>query len=92
MNSCVLGHVTTTRTATPVAEAVVFLIRELEDDELEPLRFFALTDEQGVFVIDDPPPGSYRVSVYKDDSSVEVTGMQLRGAGTTMLPVHLGLD
>lgn len=90
-SSCVLGHVTTAATAQPVAEAAVFLIRELEPGEDEPVRFFALTDEQGVFVVDEPPPGRYRISVYKEASSVEVAGMELGGAGTTMLPVRLAI-
>lgn len=86
-----LGHVTTAATAQPVAEAAVFLVRELEPGEDEPVRFFALTDEQGVFVVDEPPPGRYRISVYKEASSVEVAGMELGGAGTTMLPVRLAI-
>lgn len=92
VRSCVLGHVTAAGTAAPVAEAVVFLTRELEPGEDEPLRFYALTDEQGVFVVDDPPAGSYSVWVYKGDSSAEVTGMDLGGDGTTMVPVRLALD
>jgi hypothetical protein len=92
VRSCVLGHVTASGTAAPVAEAAVFLEREALDDEAEPIRILALTDEQGVFVVDDPPPGSYRIAVYKDDSSVEVAGLELGRDGTTMLPVRLGLD
>lgn len=89
VRSCVLGHVTAAGTAAPIAEAAVFLEREREPGEDEPVRIISLTDEQGVFTIDDPPPGSYRIAVYKDDSSVEVTGMELGRAGTTMLPVRL---
>ena len=89
LSSCVLGHVTAAGTAAPVAEAAVFLERDLEQGEDEPVRFLSLTDEQGVFIIDEPPPGSYRIAVYKGDASVEVIGMELGRAGTTILPVRL---
>jgi hypothetical protein len=92
VRSCVVGHVTAAGTAAPVAEAAVFLEREPEQGEDDPIRILALTDEQGVFVIDDPPPGSYRLAVYKDDSSVEVAGLELGRDGTTVLPVRLGID
>ena len=89
VSSCVLGHVTEAGTAAPVAEAAVFLERELEPGEDEPVRIIALTDEQGVFIVNEPPPGSYRIAVYKSDSGVEVIGMELGGEGTTLLPVRL---
>lgn len=92
VRSCVLGHVTRSGTAAPVAEAAVFLERELEQGESEPIRILALTDEQGVFVVDDPPPGSYRLAVYKGDSSVEVAGLELGRNGTTVLPVQLAVE
>ncbi len=92
VHSCVLGHVTASGTAAPVAKAAVFLEREPEAGEAEAIRILALTDEQGVFVVDDPPPGSYRIAIYKDDSSVEVAGLELGRDGTTMLPVRLGLE
>lgn len=90
IRSCVIGHVTS-GLAAPVAEAAVFLERELEQDEHEPVRILTLTDEQGVFIVNNPPPGRYRIAVYKNDSSIEVSGMELGQEGTTMLPVHLGL-
>ena len=92
VRSCVLGHVTASGTAAPVAEAAVFLEREPERGEAEPIRILALTDEQGVFVVDDPPPGSYRLAVYKGDSSVEVAGLELGRDGTTVLPVRLAVE
>jgi hypothetical protein len=92
VRSCVVGHVTAAGTAAPVAEAAVFLEREPEQGESEPVRILALTDEQGVFVVDDPPPGSYRLAVYKGDSSVEVAGLELGREGTTVLPVRLGIE
>jgi hypothetical protein len=92
VRSCVLGHVTASGTAAPVAEAAVFLEREPEAGEAEPIRILTLTDEQGVFVVDDPPPGSYRLAVYKGDSSVEVAGLELGRDGTTVLPVRLGVE
>jgi hypothetical protein len=92
LRSCVLGHVTVSGTAAPVAEAAVFLERELDSDDGEPVRILALTDEQGVFTVGDPPPGSYRIAVYKEDSSVEVSGMELGREGTTMLPIRLAIQ
>lgn len=89
VRSCVLGHVTAAGTAAPVAEAAVFLEREREQHEAEPIRIVALTDEQGVFVVDDPPPGRYRLAVYKGEGSVEVAGLELGRDGTTVLPVRL---
>jgi hypothetical protein len=89
VRSCVVGHVAAPGTAAPVAEAAVFLVRELEPGEQEPVRILALTDEQGVFVVDEPPAGSYRIAVYKHASYVEVIGMELGGPGTTMLLVRL---
>jgi hypothetical protein len=89
LRSCVVGHVTAPGSAAPVAEAAVFLVRELAPGEAEPVRILALTDEQGVFVVDEPPQGSYRIAVYKDASHVEVIGMELGGPGTTMLLVRL---
>jgi hypothetical protein len=89
VRSCVVGHVAAPGTAAPVAEAAVFLVRELEAGEQEPVRILALTDEQGVFVVDEPPAGRYRIAVYKDASYVEVIGMELGGPGTTMLLVRL---
>lgn len=85
-----LGHVTASDTAAPVAEAAVFLERESDPAEGEPIRILTLTDEQGVFVVDDPPPGSYRIAIYKGASSVEVAGLELGRDGTTVLPVRLG--
>jgi hypothetical protein len=102
VRSCVLGHVTAAGSATPIAEAAVFLELEEAGDGPDrgparadtgdgaPLRILALTDAQGVFEIDNPPPGSYRLAIYKDDSSVEVAGLELGSAGTTVLPVRLG--
>ncbi|HLT38284.1 MAG TPA: carboxypeptidase-like regulatory domain-containing protein [Enhygromyxa sp.] len=90
VRSCVLGHVTASDTAAPVAEAAVFLERESDPAEGEPIRILTLTDEQGVFVVDDPPPGSYRIAIYKGASSVEVAGLELGRDGTTVLPVRLG--
>jgi hypothetical protein len=89
VRSCVLGHVTVSGTAAPVAEAAVFLEREPERAGGAPIRILTLTDEQGVFEVADPPPGSYRLAVYKGASSVEVAGLELGRDGTTVLPVQL---
>jgi hypothetical protein len=90
VHSCVLGHVTTALDATPIARAAVFLVREGDDGSSEPIQ--TLTDEQGVFTVIDPPPGSYRVEVFKEAAKVEIAGLELGHAGTTMVPVRLVLD
>ena len=87
--SCVLGHVTTTLDAAPIAQAAVFLLPEGEASQP---AIQTLTDEQGVFTIIDPPPGSYRVEVFKEAAKVELAGLELGRAGTTMIPVRLALD
>lgn len=88
VDSCLLGHVTDTATAAPVAKASVFLEREAADGEAK-VKFTTLTDEQGVFTVSDPPPGSYRMAIYKEASGIELMGMQLGKAGTTVVPVRL---
>src|SRR5689334_8641514 len=50
LRSCVVGHVTQPDSAVPIADAAVFLVRDLAPGEAEPVRILALTDEQGVFV------------------------------------------
>jgi hypothetical protein len=85
--SCLLGHVTAAENGSPVSRAAVFL--ELERHEGEPRWILALTDEQGVFEIDDPPPGRYRLSVYAPPRGIEMAGIELGARGTTMLPVRL---
>jgi hypothetical protein len=87
VHSCVLGHVTTAHDATPIARAAVFLLREGSDEPIQ-----TLTDEQGVFTVIDPPPGSYRVEVFKEAAKVELAGLELGKAGTTMVPVRLVLE
>ncbi|MFV8752722.1 carboxypeptidase-like regulatory domain-containing protein [Nannocystaceae bacterium ST9] len=86
-HSCVLGHVTTALDATPIADAAVFLLREGAEIPLQ-----TLTDEQGVFTVVDPPPGRYRLEVFKEAAKVELAGLELGRAGTTMVPVRLELD
>jgi hypothetical protein len=90
VQSCVLGHVTTALDAAPIARAAVFLVREDGEGTHEPIQ--TLTDEQGVFTVIDPPPGSYRVEVFKEAAKVEVVGLELGHAGTTMVPVRLAVD
>lgn len=89
---CVLGHVTVAGTTAPVAKATVFLEREQREGEPEALRLYALTDELGVFIFEEPPPGNYRLAVYKEDSSIELGGLELGAPGVTLLPVRLALD
>lgn len=88
---CVLGHVTAAGTTAPVAKATVFLEREQQPGEDQPLRLYALTDELGVFIFEEPAPGNYRLAVYKEDSSVELGGLELGEPGTTLLPIHLAI-
>lgn len=92
IRACVLGHVTVAGSTAPVAKATVFLEREQQADEDEALRLYALTDELGLFVFEEPPPGNYRLAVYKEDSSVEVGGLELGAPGTTLLPVRLDIE
>jgi hypothetical protein len=90
VHSCVLGHVTTALDAAPIARAAVFLRREGGEEADKPIQ--TLTDEQGVFTVIDPPPGSYRVEVFKEAAKVELVGLELGQAGTTMVPVRLALE
>lgn len=53
------------------------------------VRILTLTDDQGVFMVADAPPGKYRLAVYKDSRRVEVRGLDLGARGTTMVPVRL---
>lgn len=92
VRACVLGHVTLAGSVAPIAKATVFLERELQPDEDEPLRLYALTDERGVFIFEEPPPGSYRLAVYKEDSAAELSGLELGEPGTMLLPVRLDLE
>ena len=72
-----------------IGHAAVFIEREGEGD---PVVLLTKTDAQGVFTIAEPPPGSYRIAVYKDASSIEIVGMDLGDPGTTVLPVRLALE
>lgn len=92
VRACVLGHVTLAGSVAPIAKATVFLERELQPEEDEPLRLYALTDERGVFIFEEPPPGSYRLAVYKEDSAAELSGLVLGEPGTMLLPVRLDLE
>ncbi len=89
-SSCLLGQVVAAETATPLARATVFLERE-EDDKAEPDRveITTLTDDQGVFTVEEPPAGRYRLQVFKRERRLEVHGLSLGEPGTTMVPVRL---
>ncbi len=89
VESCLLGHVTTAGSSDPVAKAAVFLERDPAPGEPRAVRIQTLTDEQGVFTIMNPPPGNYRIAIYKNASSIEVMGMELGRRGTTVLPIRL---
>jgi hypothetical protein len=94
-SSCVVGHVTAAESGSPLSHAAVFLQLEAETaDSAEPAEedprwILALTDEQGVFEIDDPPPGRYRLSVYAPPREIEMVGVELGARGTTVVPVRL---
>ncbi len=87
VQSCLLGRVTAAESARPLARAAVFL--ERIGGEADQLRIQTLTDEDGVFSIANPPPGHYRLAIYKEARRVEMSGMALGEAGTTMIPVRM---
>jgi hypothetical protein len=89
VDSCLLGRVTAQENARPLARAAVFLELQGEAAKADVMRLQTLTDDQGVFTIEDPPPGRYRLAVYKDARSLEVRGLSLGGRGTTLVPVSL---
>ena len=92
-DSCVLGHVTAAESGNPLSHAAVFLQLEKGEGPAEGRGerewILALTDEQGVFEIADPPAGLYRLSVYAPPREIEIGGIELGAAGTTMVPVRL---
>lgn len=88
VTSCLLGQVTAADTAAPMARAAVFLEREPGQGET-PVRIVTVTDDQGVFAVEDAPAGHYRLAVYKEERRLEVRGLELGLPGTTMVPVRL---
>ncbi len=42
-----------------------------------------------MFTVLDPPPGRYRIEVFKEAAKVELAGLELGRAGTTLVPVRL---
>ena len=90
VQSCLLGHVTAAESARPLARAAVFLER-MESSGAEH-RILTLTDEDGVFSIKNPPPGHYRLAIYSESRRVEMSGMELGHAGTTMVPIRMALQ
>jgi len=94
-SSCLLGLVVAAETATPLSRATVFLEREPGDEgegaepSPEPVEITTLTDDQGVFTVEEPPAGRYRLQVFKRERRLEVRGLSLGEPGTTMVPVRL---
>jgi len=86
-SSCLLGQVVTAETATPLAHATIFL--EREEGAGDAVEITTLTDDQGVFAIEEPPAGRYRLQVFKRERRLEVHGLALGEPGTTMVPVRL---
>jgi hypothetical protein len=87
--------VTASETATPLARAAVFLQQIPQEGKLtevakgEGIRLQALTDDEGVFTVENPPPGRYRIAVFKGARHAELHGVQLGGVGTTLVPVSM---
>jgi hypothetical protein len=88
VESCLLGQVVAAETAAPLPRAAVFLEREAGEGD-GPVRIVTVTDDQGVFAVEDAPSGRYRLAVYKEERQLEVRGLQLGAPGTTMVPVRL---
>lgn len=87
--SCVLGHVTAAENGAPLSRAAVFL-EPLGQAAPDPDQtILALTDDQGVFTVIDPPPGDYRLAVYAQSRKAEVKGLRIENSGTTMVPIRL---
>ena len=92
VRSCLLGQVVAAETATPLARAAVFLVREPLGDrgpDAKPLQIVRLTDEQGVFTVADAPAGRYSVSVFKEARHISASGLELGNPGTLMVPIRL---
>lgn len=99
--SCVLGHVTAAENGAPLSRVAVFLeplTADLAETEPSPAdgepsprgpTILALTDDQGVFTVVDPPPGAYRIAVYARSRKAEVRGLEIESKGTTMVPIRL---
>jgi len=98
--SCVLGHVTAAESGAPLSRVAVFLeplggasdegpsTGETEQAGVDGI-ILALTDDQGVFTVVDPPPGAYRIAVYAKSRKAEVRGLKIETKGTTMVPIRL---
>jgi hypothetical protein len=71
-----------------MSHAAVFLQLEVTQAK-SPGWILALTDDQGVFEIENPPPGRYRLSVYAPPREIEMTGVELGAVGTTGVSVRL---
>jgi hypothetical protein len=93
VQSCLYGRVTASESAAPLARAAVFLQQQPASghDAIpgEGIRLQALTDEEGVFTVENPPPGRYRIAVFKGARSAELKGVELGGEGTTLVPVSM---
>ena len=97
--SCVLGHVTAAESGAPLSQVAVFLQpmsaateptkERAEAEGSSPGMILALTDDQGVFTVVDPPPGDYRIAVYARSRKAEVRGLKIETQGTTMVPIRL---
>lgn len=93
VRSCLLGQVVEAETATPLARAAVFLVKEREPGASaasdDALRIVRLTDDQGVFTVADAPAGRYSVSVYKNARRISASGLELGSPGTLVVPIRL---
>ncbi len=81
---CVLGFVHAAESGAALPGAVVFL-----QSDSDSAMLVAKSDEQGVFLVQDPPAGRYRLSVFQRSRRFEVHGVEIGPAGTTLIPIRI---
>ncbi len=86
VQSCLMGLVLDAESAKALPRAAVFLESESGGDAR---RYVTVTDEQGVFTVENAAVGKYRLAVYKESRRAERTGVELGTPGTTVVPVFL---
>ena len=86
VQSCLMGLVLDAESAKALPRAAVFLESESDGDTK---RYVTVTDDQGVFTVENAAVGKYRLAVYKESRRAERTGVELGTPGTTVVPVFL---
>lgn len=86
VQSCLMGLVLDADSAKALPQAAVFLESENGGDTR---RYVTVTDDQGVFTVENAAAGRYRLAVYKESRRAERTGVELGSPGTTVVPVLL---